>query len=71
MDDLKSKSMDILRVLALAGNEAALDEMLQRKDKEKDDAVKLARYVVFMEERALLTRRCCGKCSDPVPTPFF
>jgi hypothetical protein len=65
MDDLKSKSMDILRVLALAGNEAALDEMLRRKDKEIEDAVKLARYVVFMEERALLTRRY-GKCSDPV-----
>jgi len=63
--------MDILRVLVLSGNEAALDEMLSRKDNEKEDAVKLAMYVVFIEERALLTRRCCGKCSEPVPTPFF
>eukprot|EP00798_Chlamydomonas_sp_ICE-L_P013460 gene13460-19320_t len=39
MDPFKEKTVEILRVMALTGNERALDELLLRKDNEKDDAV--------------------------------
>eukprot|EP00798_Chlamydomonas_sp_ICE-L_P002854 gene2854-4923_t len=43
MDPFKEKTVEILRVMALTGNERALDELLLRKDNEKDDAVAQAR----------------------------
>jgi hypothetical protein len=48
--------------MALTGNERALDELLLRKDNEKDDAVAQARYEVFMVERACITASCTRTC---------
>ena len=62
MDPLKDKSVEILRVMALSGSEGALDELLRRKDNEKDDAVAQARYEVFMVERACIAASCTRTC---------
>ncbi len=61
-NQLKDKSFENLRVMALSGNEAALDEILRREDNEKDNAVALARYEVFIHERAFFSI-CCTRCA--------